>query len=65
MLDLSLISELCQTIGDEHFFYLPFYKLAKKQDLPRKIWQTLENATRHGASRPPHQAPKSELRSFD
>jgi hypothetical protein len=44
-LDLGLTSELCQTIGDELFFYLAYLlKVDKTQDLPSKIWQTLGDA---------------------
>jgi hypothetical protein len=37
MLDLSLTSELCQTIGDEPFFYLTYFFKSKIQDLSNKI----------------------------
>jgi hypothetical protein len=35
-----LASELCQTVGDEFFFY-NFLEVGKTQDLPCKFWQTL------------------------
>ena len=35
---LGLASELCQTIGDELFFYLTYLlEVGKTQDLPNKI----------------------------
>jgi hypothetical protein len=43
-----LASELCQIVGDELFFYWhTFLELGKTQDLPSKIWQTLEDAHCH------------------
>jgi len=42
---LGLISELCQTIGDELFFtWHIFLEVGKAQDMPSKVWQTLRDA---------------------
>jgi hypothetical protein len=42
-----LASELCQTVGGEFFFtWHTFLEVVKTQDLPSKIWQTLEDALR-------------------
>jgi hypothetical protein len=39
-----MASELCQTVGDEFFFftYHIFLEVDKTQDLLSKIWQTVE-----------------------
>jgi hypothetical protein len=41
-----LASELCQTVGDEFFFFTlhSFLEVGKTQDLPSKFWQTLGDA---------------------
>jgi hypothetical protein len=41
-----LANELCQTVGDEFFFYTlhSFLEVGKTQDLPSKFWQTLGHA---------------------
>jgi hypothetical protein len=41
-----LASELCQTVGDEFFFFTLhiFLEVVKTQDLPSKFWQTLGDA---------------------
>jgi hypothetical protein len=40
--------KLCQIIGDELFFTCHiFLEVGKAQDLPSKIWQTLEVALIH------------------
>jgi hypothetical protein len=41
-----LASGLCQTVGDEFFFFTlhSFLEVDKTQDLSSKFWQTLEDA---------------------
>jgi hypothetical protein len=41
-----LASELCQTVGDEFFFFTlrGFLEVGKTHDLPSKFWQTLRDA---------------------
>ena len=42
---MDLASELCQTVGDKLFFtWHIFLEVGKTQDMPSKIWQTLEDA---------------------
>jgi hypothetical protein len=43
-----LASELCQTVGDELFFFTlhSFLEVGKTHDLPSKFWQTLGDALR-------------------
>jgi hypothetical protein len=43
-----LASELCQTVGDELFFFTwhIFLEVGKTQNFPIKIWQTLGDALR-------------------
>jgi hypothetical protein len=45
-----LTSELCQIIADELFFFTwhIFLKVGQTQDLPSKIWQTLEDGLTNG-----------------
>jgi hypothetical protein len=46
---LDLASELCQTVGGGLFFLCHiFLKVGKTQDLPSKIWHTVEDALRTG-----------------
>jgi hypothetical protein len=44
-----LASELCQTVGDEFFFFTlhSFLEVGKTHDLPSKFWQTLGDALRN------------------
>jgi hypothetical protein len=48
-----LTSELCQTVGDEFFFFTlhSFLEVGKTQDLPSKFWQTLGDALKEDISR--------------
>jgi hypothetical protein len=43
---MDLASELCQTVGDEFFFFIlhNFLEVGKTQDLQSKFWQTLRDA---------------------
>jgi len=50
-----LASELCQTVGDKLFFtWHIFLEIGKTQDMPSKIWQTLEDALRNTSQRNKH-----------